>query len=299
MPRAKKISKKNEAPAHEADRLALEIEKDASLIKKFGYRGSFAVLFFSVFLLIGLALYGLLVVTTGGNVALKSEQADAAFSWTNRGAPATISGYKTAPATPTTQTDPSICPVGLTVVSKTNLAVGESATVHAPSGWREETGSFHTTNPNVLSVSGNTITALAPGNAQVYGNDFTVTRAWPCISDAVSVTVGQSAPAPQVQAFIGGYHIISNCGSRSATITAVSPVAAKIYFDGLRNERGATGGSYSGPQSTDLSKQADGSYRGSISVSTRNFGAGLAAIFRLTGYSGYAAVSHDYDESCS
>jgi hypothetical protein len=129
------LHKHDNPPAHEADRLAVEIEKDASLIKKFGYKGSFVVLFTALFMLIVVILYGVLSFANKGPVALQSQNADAAFSWTNRGAPTTISGYKTTPATPVPQTNPSICPVATVRLSNTRLAVGQTATVSAPAGW--------------------------------------------------------------------------------------------------------------------------------------------------------------------
>lgn len=64
---------------HEADRLAVEIEKDARLIKKFGYRGSFILLFVAVFIVIGLAVYGLLAASSQNKVALNSQQAGASM----------------------------------------------------------------------------------------------------------------------------------------------------------------------------------------------------------------------------
>lgn len=307
---------KEKIPPHEADKLALELEKDMGLVKRFGVKGSFVIMMTSVFLLVVAVLYVFVYLKnnqgkkfTDVASVIQQQNADAAFGWENRGSSGTISGYKTAPATPTGQTNPSTCPVATVVLSKANLAVGESTSVSAPAGWNQG-GSFHVTNPAVLSISGNTITALAAGNSQVYGNDFLVGNAFPCTADAMSVTVvpvgtpvppppPTTPPPPAIQAYIGGYYIISNCMGRSATITAMSPVPAQIYFEALRSEGGTSSSAYSGPRTVQLSRQSDGVYKGSLTVTTSHFGAGLAAIFRLTGYSGYAAVSHNYDNQCN
>lgn len=213
----------------------------------------------------------------------------------------------------------TLCPRERVSVSRTLLMVGQTATVSAPANWRG--GSFHTTNPSVVTVTGNVLTARGVGTAQVYGLDFLVGQHWPCTADAVMVTViagptptpsptptpiPTPTPTPAVPAFIGGYRVISNCGVRTASISATSPVPAEIRFDDLRLEKTpADPGTYTGPRSVALARQADGSYRGSISVSTRDFPAGTAVIFRLYSpsgtllYPGYGAVSHDYDAHCN
>ncbi len=300
-------------PAHEADRLAVEIEKDAALVKRFGYRGSFVILFVAVFLLIGISLYAALSAFTSRSLALQSQNADAAWlntfgSGSGGSAPKTISGYK-APAptatdpTPAVEaaTKPGICPRGLVTVSPGTLTVGgPSATVSAPAGWKE--GSFHSTNPSVIRVDGTTVTAVSAGYAQVYGIDFRAGTEWPCTADAVGVT---AQGAPQIKpAFINGYEVISDCGRSSATLRATAGVPGEIRFTEIRNEGGTTASSYRGARTAKLTKLGDGSYSGQITVRTRDFGEGLAAIFRLYGATGeqlapgYAAVSHDYDSSC-
>ena len=66
-------------PAHEADKLAVEIERDAAIIKRFGYKGSFVVLCVAAFLLIFLALYGFISIAKHRGVSnIESQQADAA-----------------------------------------------------------------------------------------------------------------------------------------------------------------------------------------------------------------------------
>ncbi|MBP9686793.1 MAG: discoidin domain-containing protein [Candidatus Doudnabacteria bacterium] len=203
----------------------------------------------------------------------------------------------------------TLCPREHVSVEQTTMMVGQTTTVSAPYNWRG--GSFHSTNANVISVVGNVLTARGVGTAQVYGLDFLVGTNWPCTADAVTITVMASptptpTPTPTVPAFIGGYRIISNCATRTASISATSPVPAEIRFDDLRLEKTpADPGTYTGPRSVSLSLQSDGSYRGSITVNTHDFPAGTAVIFRLYSpagnlvYPGYGAVSHDYDAQCN
>ncbi len=193
----------------------------------------------------------------------------------------------------------TLCPQARVQITQLALTVGQTTTVSAPANWYG--GSFHTTNPQVVTVNGTTITAVAAGTASIYGMGFRVGQNWPCTADAVMVTV----TAPQIQPFIGGYGVVSTCMSRMHTISAVSPVPAEIRFTELRLEKTpANPGNYTGPRVVTLTKQADGVYRGSITVSTNHFPAGTAAIFRLFSTSGvqihpgYGAVSHDYDAHC-
>lgn len=66
---------------HEADKLAAEIEREAAAVRRFGYKGSFIVLFIAAFLFIGLAVYGIIALSSKkGAVAIQSQQADAGFN---------------------------------------------------------------------------------------------------------------------------------------------------------------------------------------------------------------------------
>lgn len=280
---------------HEADRLAAQIERVGSQVKVFGSTGSLWLLVVCLVILLGATLFGFRSVQRYMS-GIQPLQSDASYQFTGRRSSATISGLNSVPSVnntiPTVENGVSVCPRSLVGVSSTSLMVGQTATLTVPSTWRG--GSFHVTNPSVLSVSGNVITALSAGTSQVYGNDFLVGTAFPCTADAVTVTVvGNPTPTPVVARFFDSHYQISPCGTRSATVVATSPVPGFITFGGLRQEFGpATGSTYSGPTSVALIRQGDGSYKGSLTVNTSHFGTSLAAIFNLTGYNGYAAVSN-------
>ncbi len=92
----------SEYKPHEADRLAVELEKEATAIRRFGYKGSFAVLFVAAFLFIGLALYGILSLSKG-KTDVKSQQADASML-------TTLNGKLARPVASTKQLAVSITP---------------------------------------------------------------------------------------------------------------------------------------------------------------------------------------------
>lgn len=299
---------------HEADKLALQLEKGGKVFKNFISKGSFVVLFVCMVLFIVVAVYGVMALANSRSVgvALDPSSASAGLFGTgfnsltssrntfNSGAYSGSSTYSSGSgSTATSIQTPTVCPRGSTYVTPDTLEIGQTANVYGPNGWRG--GSFYSTNPSVVRVSGNTVTAVGPGFAQVYGIDFITDIAWPCSSDAVGVTV--KAP-PVKPAFINGYDWVGTCKA-TAELFATSPVPAQIKFAELRDENGTVSGFWK--KSASLTKQADGSYAGSVQVNYSDFGGkqGIAAVFRLYDMNsnllteGYAAVSSVYDSQCN